>query len=160
MKIHRIECAFTSYEKAEDLPPADLELLELARSAREKAYAPYSRFFVGAAVRLENGETMEGANYENAAYPLCICAEQSLLAAAATRFPEVAVEAIAITVRTPRRVLTQPAAPCGGCRQVICETERKNRRDIRIILQAETGPVFVFDKGKDLLPMAFNETFL
>lgn len=160
MKEHTLSTVFRVYESPEELPDSDRELLDLARESLLKSYSPYSNFKVGAAVRFSNGEMLGGSNYENASYPMCICAEQSVLAAAASRYPEEKVMAIAVTIRNPRKVIGQPAAPCGACRQVICETERKNGQTMRVILQGETGPVYVFDKGLDLLPLGFDGGFL
>lgn len=160
MKKETLQYTYEMYYSAAELPAPDRELLVLAQEAREHAYAPYSGFNVGAAVRMSSGVMLGGSNYENASYPMCICAEQSVLSAAASRFPEEKVVAIAVTVRNPRRVIEQPAAPCGACRQVICETEKKNSQEIRIILCGETGPVYVFERGGDLLPLAFGGDFL
>jgi cytidine deaminase len=160
MQKHTIQTAFTSYASPEELPDEDLALLTMAKKSLENAYAPYSKFKVGAAVRLENGQLLGGSNYENASYPLCICAEQAVLAAAANQFPGEAVLALAVTVQNSGKEINKPGAPCGGCRQVICETERKNVQDMRIILQGETGEIFVFEKGSDLLPLAFDGSFL
>ena len=159
MKEHTLHTTFRLYDSDAELPAPDRELLALARASREHSYSPYSHFRVGAAVRLDNGEMLGGSNYENAAYPLCICAEQSVLAAVSSRFPGGKVTAIAVTVQNPNKVIDQPAAPCGACRQVICETEQKNRQPVRVILQGETGPVYVFEKGGDLLPLAFDAVF-
>lgn len=160
MKEHRLHINFRIYDAPGQLPEPDQRLLELARQSRAGSYSPYSQFKVGAAVLLANGEMLGGSNYENAAYPLCICAEQAVLAAASSRFPGVAVLALAIAVQGPGKVIELPAAPCGGCRQVICETEQKNKQKIRILLQGDTGPVYAFDKGGDLLPLAFDRNFL
>lgn len=160
MKEHTLSTVFRMYESPEELPDSDRELLGVARQSLLNSYSPYSNFKVGAAVRFSNGEMLGGSNYENASYPMCICAEQSVLAAAASRYPEEKVMAIAVTIRNPRKVIGQPAAPCGACRQVICETERKNGQTMRVILQGETGPVYVFDKGLDLLPLGFDGGFL
>lgn len=160
MKEHILRTAFQMYDAAGELPAPDQELLAAARAAMAHSYSPYSQFRVGAAVRLANGEILGGSNYENASYPMCICAEQSVLAAASSRFPGIAVTAIAVTVQNPRRVIDRPAAPCGACRQVICETEQKNGQTIRVILQGETGPAYVFATGGDLLPLAFGGGFL
>ncbi len=159
MKAHTLQTTFRVYDTPDELPPADRNLLALARQSLTHSYSPYSNFKVGAAVLLANGEMLGGSNYENAAYPLCICAEQSVLASVASRFPGEPVVAIAVTVRNPNRLIDQPAAPCGACRQVICETEQKNNREIRVILQGEAGPVYVFEKGTDLLPLAFGGDF-
>ncbi len=160
MKEHTLQSTFKHYESDTELPAPERELLAHARAALTHSYSPYSNFKVGVALQMANGEMLGGSNYENAAYPLCICAEQSTLAAAASRFPGVAVLAIAIVVKSPHKVVDSPAAPCGGCRQVICETEQRYGQPIRIILQGETGPVYVFDRGADLLPLAFGAGYL
>ena len=160
MKEHTLHTVFRIYASPEELPTPDRELLALARQSLAHSYSPYSNFKVGAAVRLSNGEMLGGSNYENASYPMCICAEQSVLAAAASRYPAEKVTAIAVTIRNPKKVIEQPAAPCGACRQVICETERKNAQTMRVIIQGETGPVYVFDKGGDLLPLGFEGGYL
>ncbi len=160
MKERSIQFKYFLYESPEELPDEDLALLTLARKALENAYAPYSGFKVGAAVLLEGGEMLAGTNYENAAYPLGTCAEKAVLAAANAQYPGKAVLAIAIAVQNDKQEIVEPAAPCGGCRQNILETERKNKRPIRIIMQGHSGPVYVVEKGLDLLPLAFNETYL
>ncbi len=109
---------------------------------------------------LQNGEVLSGSNYENASYPVCICAEQTTLTTAANLFPNVPVLALAITVRNPRRIIDRPGPPCGVCRQVICETEMKYGQDMQVIFQGETGPIFIFKSGKDLLPLAFDQSYL
>lgn len=160
MKQQTIQTNFTSYDSPEELPESDFELLQLAKKSLENSYSPYSNFKVGAAVLLRNGLLLGGSNYENASYPLCICAEQTVITTAANMHPGVAPIAIAISIRNPRQVIDRPGLPCGGCRQVICETELKNKQPMRVILQGETGPVFIFEQGLDLLPLAFDKTFL
>lgn len=160
MHEQALQITFRIFTAPDELPPADRALLERAKAARDTSYSPYSNFRVGAAVLLATGEMLGSSNYENASYPMCICAEQSVLAAASGQFPNVPVLAIAVTVQNPKRPIQQPAAPCGACRQVICETEQKNGQNMRVILQGETGPVYVFDKGSDLLPLAFGGGFL
>ena len=160
MKERNIQFQYFIYESPEELPDEDLALLTLARKTVSKAYAPYSGFRVGAAVLLEGGEMLAGTNYENAAYPLGACAERNVLAAAHAQHPDKAVLAIAIAVQNDKMEILEPAAPCGGCRQNILETERKNNHHIRIIMHGESGPVYVVEKGADLLPLAFDETYL
>ncbi|MCF8244009.1 MAG: cytidine deaminase [Saprospiraceae bacterium] len=155
-----IRTEFTSYGTLEELLESDRELLLLAKKSLENSYSPYSNFKVGAAVLLRNGQLIGGSNYENASYPLCICAEQTVLTTAANLHPGVAPLALAIAIRNPRQVINRPGLPCGACRQVICETEMKNKQPMRVILQGETGPIFIFEKGIDLLPLAFDQTFL
>jgi cytidine deaminase len=160
MRTAVINTSYTIYDSMGEMPEAERQLLELAKASLENSYSPYSNFKVGAAALLKNGELVGGSNYENASYPLCICAEQTVLTTAANRFPNVPVLALAVAVKNPKQRIAIPGAPCGACRQVIHETERKNQQDMRIILQGETGPVYVFEKGLDLLPLAFDGSFL
>ena len=145
---------------AENLAPAERELLQAAAAVLDKAYAPYSHFHVGAAVLLDNGEVLTGANFENAAYPMCLCAERSVLAAAVSTHPEGKVVKMAIRVRNPRQPVTSPAAPCGACRQVLVEAEHRQAGDIQLLLQGESGPVYVMETAKVLLPFYFDGSFL
>ena len=160
MTKHKLHINFEVYESASELAASDQALLEQARQALAYSYSPYSNFKVGVAAQMANGEILSGSNYENAAYPLCICAEQSVLASAASRMPGVAVVALAVVVKSSNKIISSPAAPCGGCRQVICETEQRNQQTIRLLLQVETGPVYALQKGEDLLPLAFGGGFL
>ncbi|MCC6723704.1 MAG: cytidine deaminase [Saprospiraceae bacterium] len=160
MKKITITTQYDSFDSLEELSENDRAVLLLAKKSLENSYSPYSNFKVGAAVLLRNGELMGGSNYENASYPLCICAEQTVLTTAANIYPGVAPLVIAIAIRNPAQVIDRPGLPCGACRQVICETEMKNNQPIRVVLQGETGPIFVFENGRDLLPLAFDKTFL
>ncbi len=159
MKERVWKAAYQVYESADELPRPDHALLGLARQSLQHSYSPYSNFKVGAAVLLQNGKMVGGANQENASYPLCLCAERVALAAAASQFPGEAVVALAVTVFSQEHLIEKPAAPCGACRQVICETECKHKHDIRILLQGETGEVLVFTTGKDLLPFSFDGSY-
>ncbi len=148
------------YTSADELPEDQQELLREAELALDKAYAPYSNFHVGAAVRLDNGEILSGGNFENAAYPMCLCAERTTLAAVVSTKPDSIVKQMAIRVRNPERPVEEPAAPCGACRQVLVETEGKQKGNIQILLQGETGPVYVLSSAKVLLPFYFDGSFL
>ena len=142
------------------MPETDQILLREAQAALEKAYAPYSHFRVGAAIRLANGEVLSGGNVENAAYPMCLCAERVVLGAAASLYPEVPITAMAITVQNERQLIDRPGAPCGACRQVMVETEGRFGQDFPVILRGQTGPIIRLAKAKDLLPLYFDGTFL
>ncbi len=91
------------------------ELITAAKNAREKAYVPYSKFKVGAAVKTKGGKIFDGCNIENAAYSLCNCAERTALFKAYSE-GETEFEAIAVAADTER-----PVPPCGACRQVMSE---------------------------------------
>lgn len=156
MKEKTLSTVIQVFNNENELSGPDRDLLEKAHEGLESAYAPYSGFQVGAAVRLENGKIVTGSNQENAAYPMCLCAERVALAAAAADYPGVRVLAIAVTCRSKHQDLREPAAPCGACRQVICETEDRHGGPIAILLQGETGPVFKLRTGRELLPLAFT----
>lgn len=151
---------YQSYSDTEQLPPEDQALLAAATKALPQSYAPYSNFQVAAAARLEDGTIVAGANIENAAYPMCICAEPNAMAAAATQRPGMPVVAMAITVKAPGRILSAPASPCGSCRQILSEHESRFGHRMRLILRAETGPVYVFESAGDLLPFGFSGELL
>jgi cytidine deaminase len=160
MKKMKIETAFTVYDNEQELPPAYLHVLNEARAARKDAYAPYSNFFVGAAALLDNGALVKGANQENAAYPICMCAERVALGSASMLHQDVPISVLAIAVHNPNKKLDAPAAPCGSCRQAICEMEYRQQKPIKILLPGKEGTVLEFASGKSLLPLNFNGDFL
>lgn len=154
---------YTVYEDEKELAthaPADAELLLQAHQATDNAYVPYSKFHVGAAVRLANGAIVKGNNIENAAYPSGLCAERVALFSAQALYPGVPVEALAITARSENTDVTDPVAPCGACRQVMVETEQRSGQPMRILCQGHTGEVFVFDGVETLMPFIFLTQFL
>jgi cytidine deaminase len=155
-KKESFKIEYQLFNTVEDLSFADRELLEKAQAACYRAYAPYSKFRVGAAVRLENEVVFVGANQENAAYPLGSCAEHVAINAANVVHPETPIIAVAITVKSEKLSIDEPIMPCGGCRQVLCESERRFKNPIRLILMGETGKIAIFDKAHDLLPFAFE----
>ena len=158
MPTHTI--SYESFTTPEDLPSEDKHLLATAQTALPNAYAPYSNFQVAAAARLEDGTIVTGWNTENAAYPMCLCAEPATLAAAASQRPGMAVVAMAITVKSANQVLDQPASPCGSCRQQLAEHEGRFGQPIRVILRGEAGPVYVFEAASDILPFGFSGKLL
>ena len=151
----KIEVAYTQYEDLQELPQQDRELLEKASVAAEDAYAPYSRFKVGAALRLDNGVIVTANNQENAAFPSGLCAERIAVFSAAAQYPGHAIEALAITAKAQHDI-DHPIAPCGACRQSILEYEHKFKQPIRVILRGSSGKIAVFDSMETLLPFQFN----
>ena len=148
------------YNSIEELDKPDARLLLKAKEALASAYAPYSNFVVGAAVRLFGGRIVKGANQENASYPIGICAERVALFAAASQYPDLTVTAIAITAKSNTQQLTTPVSPCGACRQAILETEFRYQHPVRIIMHGETGPVYIVESVRTLLPISFDASFL
>ncbi|MEM9001161.1 MAG: cytidine deaminase [Bacteroidota bacterium] len=160
MEKKHISFALTVFDTTDDLPKQDQELLQQAVDARKRAYAPYSNFAVGAAVLLENGEVVTGNNQENASYPSGLCAERVAIFYAGAQFPDVVVKAIAISASSKDYTVKLPAAPCGNCRQSIAEYEQKQKEPIALLFAGEQGPVFKCNSMADLLPLAFNNSFL
>jgi cytidine deaminase len=160
MKEREIQIKVIEYDSPAELSADAQELLQAAVAGVEKAYAPYSGFRVGAAVSLENGIIMSGANQENASYPMCVCAEVATLNAAATQYPGVRITLLAVTARSIHHIVTQPAAPCGQCRQTILEYEHRFNQPIGILMGSETGKVYRVKSIKDLLPIHFSSADL
>ncbi len=160
MKKLILETTVEVFEDSNQLPENFKKLMEMAHSAVSTAYAPYSNFFVGAALLLENGEMLPGSNQENAAYSMCLCAERVALAAAASKYPGVAINVIAVTAKSNKSIIDQPISPCGACRQSLCESEFQHKTDIQVLMQGESGPIYLFKTAKDLLPFSFDGSYL
>lgn len=144
----------------DELPVADREVVDAARAATANSYAVYSNFSVGAAVRLAGGTIVCGTNQENAAYPSGLCAERTTLFWANSQYPTRAVEVLAIAARTGQGELAKPIPPCGACRQVILETEKRFNKAIKIILYGSKECYVIEDGVKALLPLSFDAGFL
>lgn len=138
----------------DELSPRDRELVQDALEATENAYARYSRFYVGAALRLENGKVVIGANQENAAFPSGLCAERTAVFAAQANYPDSPIEALAVAGRNENGVLPNPITPCGACRQVILEIEDRYKKPVKILLYG-TKKIYCVRSVKDLLPLSF-----
>jgi cytidine deaminase len=153
---HTINLAFTEYHSAEELSTDDRQLLEKAWEACKSAYAPYSNFFVGAALKMNNGVIITGNNQENAAYPSGLCAERVAVFSASSQYPGIPIESIAIVAKTEVFDLSHPVTPCGGCRQVLAEYENLSGQPIRTLMQGSSGNVWVVDSISNFLPLTFQ----
>lgn len=160
MKKQQFISEYAVFDNENELEPQDLALLHRAHEAVSNSYAPYSKFHVGAAVRLANGAIVTGNNIENAAYPSGLCAERVALFAAQAQYPDVPIEAIALSAQSEHSEVNEPIAPCGACRQVMVEAEQRSQRPMRIICQGHTGPIMVFDGIETLMPFIFVDKFL
>lgn len=147
---------YEEYESAAELQAEDRMLFDAAVEALSGSYAPYSKFNVGAAVRLEGGIIVKGANQENAAYPSGICAERTAMFAAGANWPGKAFEAIAIVCAMDGKLRTTPGYPCGACRQVMSQYERESGAPLRIILGG-AGKIQIVTGVASLLPFTFDE---
>tara|TARA_R110000751_G_scaffold188126_3_gene294203 strand:- start:1079 stop:1564 length:486 start_codon:yes stop_codon:yes gene_type:complete len=160
LKKLKLETTLDVFDSVSELPQDIQELMNKAQQAREKAYAPYSSFKVGAALQLANGEVVLGNNQENAAFPSGLCAERVAIFYAGATYPGVAVTSIALTVRSLEHTVTTPTPPCGACRQSIAEYEVNQKSPINIYFMGETGTVVKADSIEVLLPFVFDNTFL
>ena len=147
----------TVFENINELPKEVIELMKKAVEARQNAYAPYSKFRVGASLYLENGEVVVGNNQENASYPSGLCAERVAVYYAGAKFPDVPIQTIAISASSDLKETTMPIPPCGACRQSIAEYEVKQNSPIAIYFMGKTGKVFKAESLKDLLPFVFDK---
>ena len=147
---------FQLYPNLESLPTIDISVVSKAFEAMEKAYAPYSKFKVGAALLLEDGQIIQGNNQENIAYPSGLCAERIALFHANAQFPEIAVELICIVAKGDLMPISQLISPCGACRQVMLESENRQNKPIRIILVNQDNRTMCIDSVQNLLPFGFG----
>ncbi|OLY92746.1 cytidine deaminase [Cnuella takakiae] len=156
MKEQKFEFNYQVFDSIAEMMEADKNLLLEARKATNKSYAPYSHFHVGAAALLANGEILSGANQENAAYPMALCAERVLLATVSSDYPETPIEVMAISYQGEGQPSDHPISPCGMCRQSLQEFEGRMKHPIRLILGGMEGPVYVIENVSQLLPLAFT----
>jgi len=156
----KINFEITVYESSKELTASDAILMGKAVETRAEAYAPYSSFFVGAAVQLANGTTVLGNNQENACYPSGLCAERVAIYHAGAIYPNKTIKVIAITANSKNHKVTSPVAPCGSCRQALLEYEFKQKSPIRLLLMGTEGEIIVCNSVADLLPLQFNSSVL
>ncbi len=156
MKENKFEFTYTVYDAIEELPADKQLLVQEARKATEYAYAPYSKFHVGAVAQLANGQIVRGTNQENASFPVGLCAERVLLATISSLHPNISIEAIAVSYNSDRVKSDHPISPCGVCRQSLQEYEGRNNLPIRMLLSGMEGAVFEINSASNLLPLAFT----
>jgi cytidine deaminase len=159
MKPLNIITKIQEYDDIGDIELIDRQLINAAKKSCENAYAPYSKFRVGAAVRLDDGTIVLGNNIENAAFPSGICAERSALYAASSNYPHLKPLAIAIAAMNEDGFTNEPVPPCGNCRQVIAEEEYRNGKNLKVILSGKSR-ITIIENGGDLLPLQFNKSNL
>lgn len=150
-----IDITYSEFRSADEMIPEDRELVGSAIEAMSGAYAPYSHFHVGAAVRLSNGQIVKGSNQENAAFPSGLCAERTAMFAASSRYPDKDMLSIAIAGGVLGMLGTSPATPCGACRQVMAQYQAKSGKPMSVIMVAD-GLIWKFDRVDDILPLIFN----
>lgn len=156
MQREEFTFSFDVYDNVENLTKEDASLLNRAKAVTQHAYAPYSHFRVGAAALLQNGEIITGSNQENASFPAGICAERTLLSAAAALYPGIPIDTLAISYDNEHGPSDHPISPCGICRQSLLESEQRTGRPIRLILGGLTGKIYIIPRSIALMPLAFS----
>jgi cytidine deaminase len=160
MKNITINTQLSVFETLQELPQDVQDLMQQAIEIRKKAYAPYSKFRVGAALLLDNQKVVLGSNQENAAYPSGLCAERVAVFHSGAVYPEAKVVKMAITAASDTNQTKSPIPPCGACRQSIAEYEFKQDQPIEIYFMGEIGAIYKSDSLKNLLPLTFDKNFL
>lgn len=146
---------FTEHSNKETLNAEDAQLVEFAIDAQKTSYSPYSKFKVGAAIHLKNGEIIQGSNQENGAYPSGLCAERVALFYAGVKFPNIPIKAIAITASFNNQLTSEPVPPCGACRQVMIESRNIGNEPMKVILVGR-DKIYVIEDVTFLLPFNFS----
>ncbi|MBT6081772.1 MAG: cytidine deaminase [Polaribacter sp.] len=160
MRKIEIATSATIYKDIFELSSGDAMLMKKAIEARQTAYAPYSKFHVGAALLLENGEIILGNNQESAAYPSGMCAERVAVWKAGSSFPEVKIHALAISASSLIATVDKPVGPCGACRQTLSEYEINQKTPFKVIFMGEIGEIVVTESLLSLLPFSFDNSYL
>jgi cytidine deaminase len=159
MKKRELSISYLEYKGTDELSEADRHLVEEAKTAAAGAYAPYSHFMVGAAIELNDGTIVRGANVENAAFPSGSCAEKTALSYTVANHREKKAAAIAIVAFSEGELTGDPVPPCGNCRQMLIEEEQRLGSPIRVILAGKTD-VIVLDNCQSLMPLSFTRSNL
>ncbi len=160
MKKVEIKTQITIFDSIDELTTIVKGLMNKAIEAKQNAYAPYSKFKVGAAMLMEDGTIITGNNQENAAYPSGMCAERVAIWKVSSEFPNKKILKLAISASSSTQILKEPVAPCGACRQTLSEYEIKQKDKIEVYFMGEVGEIIKTESVLDLLPIAFNKTFL
>ncbi len=159
MDAHQYKFTYTIHKDKRMLAPADQSLINEAVMASQRAYAPYSNFKVGVAIRTSDAHVITGANQENGAFPIGQCAERVALYAMIHSAGRVPVDTVAIVVDNKNQ--KTPASPCGACRQMLNEYRSHQQTPMRLLLTLATGgQVIEINDISDLLPLAFDGSFL
>lgn len=156
MKKVEVLTTFVEYESIHELEQQDQELMQQAITIRKNAYAPYSKFRVGAALLLENGTIVLGSNQENAAFPSGLCAERTAIFQAGALYPNQRIRKIAISATSDLKVTNHPIPPCGACRQSILEYEVKQAQPIEMFFMGAEGIVCYSPSLLNMLPFHFD----
>lgn len=148
------------YRGNQQLDDDSLSLIRQAEAALPQAYAPYSGFQVAAAILLDDGVVLTGTNQENAAYPLCMCAERVALYAKTSLYPDRSIIRLAVVARRAHAAELVPATPCGSCRQVMSEFESRQNIPFEVVMYTAGEGWIKLPSATSLLPFGFGSSNL
>jgi len=146
-----------TFDQVDDLDAESKYLVHKAKDAAQHAYAPYSKFHVGAALILEDDTLLTGTNQENAAYPLCMCAERVVLYTASALHPSKKIKKMAVVAHKKNQKDLVAATSCGACRQVMSEFESNQKKPFQIVMLTKESRWVIFPSASFLLPYSFNQ---
>lgn len=155
MNKEKIEVNYTKFSYFNELSAELQALWTQAQGAKALSYSPYSKFMVGAAIELEDGEIITGTNQENAAFPAGLCAERTAMYRAGIQSPQKKFKRIAICATRAGQEKLESAPPCGGCRQVMLEFEKRHQQGFEILFTDAEGNFILIENPKDLFPFSF-----
>lgn len=148
---------FVIVKEFENLDEESQDLVRKAERSIDLAYAPYSKFSVGAALLLDNGAIVLGANQENAAYPDGMCAERVALFAMTSQYPGRSIKKLAVVARRENALNLTPVTCCGSCRQAMFEFEQRQQSPFEVIMQAKDDYWVRAVSAESLLPFSFSK---
>lgn len=160
MKQHLIKITYVEYDSVAELNDTERLVIREAENACKNAYAPYSKFHVGCAILLSNGKIVSGNNQENAAYPSGLCAERVAMFAASSQYPDASFVLMAVVAHSDNFPVNFPVPPCGACRQVMAEYEKRGNSSFKILIKGESGKIIRVNNVSDLLPLMFSSSQL
>ena len=160
MKEIKVTSTCKVYDSISDLTSIEQTVMKKAIEMLDNVYAPYSEFYIGAAVLTNTGNIYGGCNQENASYPLCICGERVALYNAGANEPKTPIQLLAIASHNPKIFIDKPISPCGACRQVISEFAMRHKQDYPILLKGDGDMIYKLDSSKELLPFGFDSKYL
>lgn len=154
---NQFQFTYRTFDTKDALSLVDQNLVNQALKAMQQAYAPYSKFKVGASVLLKSGHIIQGNNQENIAYPSGLCAERVALFYAGAQFPLDPIVKICIVAEGELMPQGALLSPCGSCRQVMLESEARQAQPIEVLLVQRSGQIIVLDSVQNLLPFGFSK---
>lgn len=157
MNTHQFTLSYQQYDSVTALSEEDQLLCEKAKQALNSSHSPYSKFRVGTAVLLADGQVVLGSNQENVAYPSGLCAERVALFNIGSNYPSAVIKTMAITAFTENFEIENPVTSCGGCLQVMIEMEKRQQSPIAVIFYCLNGKVIKVNDVKTLMPFSFVE---